>query len=126
MGDKPTVAVVGASGDRSKCGKKALRAYREDGWGVYPVHPKAPEIEGLTTYPSLRDVPVRLDRVSLYLPPALALRVLPEIAAVEPGEFFVNPGAESEELVEQARNLGLDPILACSIIDIGETPADFR
>jgi predicted CoA-binding protein len=123
---RKTVAIIGASADRSKFGNKSVRAHVKQGWEVYPVNPKGGEVEGLKVYTSVRDIPVKLDRVSLYLPPTLALSVLPEIAAVRPGEFFVNPGAESEELIDQARNLGLDPILACSIVDLGETPADFR
>ncbi len=117
-----TVAVVGASTDRSKFGNKAVRAYLKQGWRVYPVSPKADEIEGLQAYPSVRDLPGAVDRVSVYLPPAVGLKVLDDIAAVAPGELFINPGAESEELVARARDLGLDPILACSIIDIGEEP----
>ncbi len=70
-------------------------------------------------------MPDKIDRVTLYLPPARGVEALPEIAAAAPEEFFVNPGAESEELVAKARQLGLEPILACSIIEIGATPAEF-
>ena len=121
-----TVAIIGASANRNKFGNKSVRAHLKQGWEVYPVNPKGGEVEGLEVYASVRDIPVKLDRVSLYLPPAVALKLLPDIAAVRPDEFFVNPGAESEEFVEQARRLGLDPILACSIVDLGETPTDFR
>jgi hypothetical protein len=117
-----TVAVIGASNDRRKFGNKAVRAYRQQGWMVYPVNPRGGELEGLKVYPSLKDIPGRIDRVSLYLPPAMGVGVLPEIAAARPGELFVNPGAESDELVDKARALGLDPILACSIVDIGVAP----
>jgi hypothetical protein len=120
---RKTVAVVGASADRSKFSNKAVRAYLQQGWEVYPVNPKGGMIEGLTAYTSVRDVLVPLERVTLYLPPTVGVDVLPDIAAVKPAEFFVNPGAESDELVEQARALGLDPILACSIVAIGVSPA---
>jgi len=121
-----TVAIIGASANRNKFGNKSVRAHLKQGWEVYPVNPKGGEVEGLEVYASVRDIPVKLDRVSLYLPPAVALKLLPDIAAVRPDEFFVNPGAESEEFVEQARRLGLDPILACSIVDLGETPTSFE
>ncbi len=124
MGTK-TVAVVGASADRRKYSSKAVRAYIQDGWDVYPVNPKGGAIEGLQTYTSVRDIPVPIDRITLYLPPTLGIKVLPEIAAVDPSEFFVNPGAEDDAFVAEAKNLGLDPILACSIIELGVTPADF-
>jgi len=120
-----TVAVIGASADRSKYSNKALRAYIEAGWLVYPINPKGGSIEGVAARKSLAEIPVPIDRVTLYLPPAVGIKVLPDIATAKPAEFFVNPGAESDELVEEAKRLGLDPILACSIIEIGATPAAF-
>lgn len=120
-----TVAIVGASTDRGKYGNKSVRAHRRQGWEVYPVHPTANEIEGVRACASLRDIPVRIDRVSLYLPPARGLEILPDVAAVRPNEFFVNPGAESDELLAEAKKLGLEPILACSIVDLGSSPAEF-
>lgn len=117
-----TVAVVGASSNRSKYGNKAVRAYRRAGWTVYPVHPRETMIEGLPCYNSLGGLPGPVDRVSLYLPPGVGIGLLPDIAALKPAEFFVNPGAESDELVDRARGLGLDPILACSIVEIGGDP----
>jgi hypothetical protein len=120
-----SVAVVGASADRGKFSNKAVRAYHAQGWTVYPINPKGGTIEGLTAYPSLADVPGAVDRVTLYLPPALGVSALADIAKAKPAEFFVNPGAESDELVAKARELGLDPILACSIVDIGVSPGQF-
>lgn len=119
MGNR-VVAVVGASEDRSKFGNRAVRAYLRQGWSVAPVNPRGGVIEGLAVYPSLREVPRPVDRVALYLPPAIGIHVLPEIAALQPAEFFVNPGAEDEALIAEARRLGLDPILACAIVALGE------
>lgn len=122
---KPTVAVVGASADRSKFSNKSVRAHLSRGWDVYPVNPKGGEIEGLKVYASIGEVPVLIDRVTLYLPPTVGVQALESIAAVKPAEFFVNQGAESDELVEKARSLGLEPILACSIVELGVSPAQF-
>jgi len=122
--DHSTVAIIGASTDRSKYGNKAVRAYLHQGWEVFPINPSADEIEGLKAYPSVDALPVKPDRVSLYLPPHVGIKTLPAIAAVAPREFYVNPGAESTELIEEAERLGLHPILACSIIAVGESPDD--
>ena len=121
----PSVAVVGASTDKTKYGNKAVRAYVKQGYTVFPVNPNATTIEGLRAYPSLRDVPGPLDRVTLYLPPQVGMKVLPEIAEKKPAEFFVNPGAESPEFMEAAEKLGLQPIYACAIVDIGMSPTLF-
>lgn len=116
---KRTVAVIGASSDRGKFSNKAVRAYIEHGWEVYPVNPKGGEIEGLKVYASIEEIPAKIDRITLYLPPAVGVKAMPSIAAAKPAELFVNPGAESEELVAAAKGLGLDPILACSILELG-------
>ena len=95
-----TVAVVGASADRTKFGNKAVRAFRDAGWIVYPVHPTLPDVEAIKAYPSLDAVPVdALDRVSLYVPPAVGEQMLDQIARKKVGEVWLNPGTESPSLL---------------------------
>lgn len=120
---RPTVAILGASADRSKFGNKSVRAHARQGYDVYPVNPKGGQIEGLTAYRTLAEVPVeRLDRISVYLPPALVLAVLDEIVAKGCRELWLNPGSDNPEVVDRARALGLEPIQACSIVDVGVSP----
>lgn len=115
---KPTIAIIGASADRSKYGNRAIHSYRAHGYEVYPVHPKEDEIEGLKVYRSVLEIPARLDRVSIYLPPAVGLKVIEEVAQKGTGEVFLNPGSESEELVAKAQSMGLHVVVACSITDV--------
>lgn len=122
---KKSVAVLGASAEPGKFSNKSVRAHLAMGWEVYPVNPKGGEIAGLKVYASLEEIPAKLDRVTMYLPPAVGIKSLPSVARVNPVELFVNPGAESDELVAEARKLGLDPILACSIVDLGVSPSQF-
>lgn len=123
----PTVAIIGASADRSKYGNKSVRAHLKQGYRVFPINPRGGEIEGLTAYQSLADTPVeRFDRISMYVPPQVGLKMLPEIAAKGCDEFFLNPGSESPELEARAREMGLEPIVACSIVDVGSRPSEFE
>lgn len=119
-----TVAVVGASSDRSKYGNKSVRAHVRAGWVVYPIHPTETEIEGLRVYPRIEDVPTKVDRITLYVAPMTGMGLLPAIAAAKPAELFVNPGAESDGFMKRATELGLDPIYACSIVDLGMSPSE--
>ena len=124
---QPSGAIVGASSDREKYGNKAVRAFQKQGFTVYPVNPKGGEIEGLAAYTSLADIPAeKIDRISMYVPPAIGLRMLDEIAAIEFDELWLNPGSESEELIEAARAKGIETVVACSIVAVGESPADFQ
>ena len=117
-----TVAIIGASNNRAKFGNKAVRAFRQQGYTVLPVNLKEMEIEGLTAYRTIRDVPVRPRMVSVYLPPQVLLKILPDIAAKGCDELWLNPGTESDEVLAEAERRGLNVIQACSIVGVGMSP----
>ena len=117
-----SVAVIGASNDRAKYGNKAVRAYTLSGFKVYPVNPKEETIESLKAYKSILDIQEEIDRATLYVPPEVGLKVIEEIAQKGVKELYINPGAESDELADRARKLGLNPVLACSILAVGLDP----
>lgn len=117
-----TIAIIGASTDRNKFGNKAVRAFQQQGYQVFPVNPKEDTIEGLAAYKSIADVPVRPNKISVYLPPPVLLKVLPDIAAKGCDEFWLNPGTESDEVLAAAERLGLNVIQACSIVGVGISP----
>jgi predicted CoA-binding protein len=116
------VAILGASTDRSKFGNKAVRAFRQHGDIVWPVNPKESAVEGLPAFKSIADVPGRPHKVSVYLPPPVLLKVLPDIAAKGCDELWLNPGTDSPDVVAEAQRLGLKTIRACSIVAIGISP----
>ena len=118
-----TVAIIGASADRSKFGNKAVRAFQQQGYKVYPVNPNERIIEGLPVYKSIADVPARPEMVSVYLRPAVLLEVLPDIAAKGCDQLWLNPGTESKEVLAEAERLGLTVVQACSIVGIGVSPS---
>lgn len=119
---KPTIAIIGASANRDKFGNKAVRAFAQQGYDVYPVHPTEQTIEGLKACRSILDIPFPLDKVSLYVPPAIGMKLVEEIARKGCKELWLNPGADSPELYEKAQALGLNPIVACSIVGVGVNP----
>jgi len=119
-----TIAIIGASGDRQKFGNKAVRAYLKQGYTVYPVNPKETQIENLPVFKSIAEVPVRPNLISVYLPPPVLLKILPDIAARGCDEFWLNPGTESAEVLAEAERLGLNVIQACSIVGVGVSPEE--
>jgi uncharacterized protein len=119
------VAVIGASKQHEKFGNKAVRSYVAHGHSVYPVNLRETNIEGLTTYRSILDVPVDLDATLVYVPPEVTLRLLPAIAKKGPGALYLNPGSEDDAVLARAAELGLKPILACSILAIGDRPSNY-
>ncbi len=122
---KQTIAVVGASRDRAKYGNRCVRAYAAEGWRVFPVNPGADEVEGHPAYPSITEVPGELHRISVYLPPKVTDRAIPELADRGAWEVWFNPGSADAEVLARARDYGLNVVDGCSIRDIGRAPSEF-
>jgi uncharacterized protein len=116
--EKPTVAVIGASDDPEKFSNKSQRAHAAIGYEVYPVSPKGGVIEGRQVYKSIDEFPVGpLDRVTMYVRPEVGITLLDAIAKKGCNELWLNPGTDSPELITKAQELGLLPIVACSLVD---------
>jgi hypothetical protein len=120
-----SIIIVGASNDRTRFANRAVRAYRDLGWTVHPVHPREKVVEGLPCFPAVADVPGESRTMSLYLPPAAGIGALQAAPAKGVRDVYVNPGAGSAELIATIRSLGMNPIEACSIVAIGKSPADY-
>jgi predicted CoA-binding protein len=115
--------VIGASRDRAKFGNKAVRAYLRQGHTVLPINPHAPEIEGVPAFAEVGGPPGPIDRAVVYLHAEQAIPMLRALAARgDVGEVWLNPGADDPEVVDLAESLGLNPVQACAILDIGESP----
>ena len=120
-----SVAIIGASNDRNKFGNKAVRAFRAKGYAVHPVNPNEDKVEGIAAFKSVLDVPGRLEMISVYVQPAILLKLLPEIAAKGCDELWLNPGTATETVLAEAERLGLNVIQACSIVGVGMAPSAF-
>ena len=73
-----SIAVVGASRDPEKVGSMLLRNILDSGYEgkVTVINPKASEIRGLTSLPSLLDVDGDLDLVIVAVPATFVKKVL--------------------------------------------------
>jgi uncharacterized protein len=109
------IAIIGASRDRSKFSNKAVRAYKQNDHVVFPVNPHEKEIEGLTCYATVMEIPIDVDAASLYLPPEIGLKVIDDIIRKGIKKVYLNPGSESEGIIEKLRASNIETILACSI-----------
>ena len=118
----PVIAIVGASRDRHKYGNKALRAFRQQGYTVVPINPHETEIEGERAYPDVLAYPGRLDEATVYVPEAAGVRVMADLAAKGVRRVWLNPGADAPAVLARAREVGLEPVVACSVMALGEIP----
>jgi uncharacterized protein len=121
----PSVAILGASAHRAKFGNKAVRAFQQAGWRVHPVNPHATSIEGIRAFSSVEDLPERVDVLSVYLPPAVTIRLADDIADAQPHAIWLNPGADAPGGVDTLEREALAVICQCSITAVGFSPGDF-
>lgn len=103
-------AVAGASRDRAKYGNKVLRCYQQNGRVVYGVHPLETEIEGARCVPNLAALPERIDGLSIVTPPAITEQLVEQAAQLGIKRLWMQPGAESERAITRAHELGLELI----------------
>lgn len=123
--NQPSVAVIGASQDRAKFGNKCVRAFLHRGYRVYPINPRADEIEGQSVLRSLDDLQTKPERISIYLPPHKTRALLPELARYPETQIWFNPGSANPAILKEARAAGIDVRDGCSIVDIGLSPSQF-
>lgn len=114
-------AVVGASSDREKYGNKVLRCYQQHGMEVFPINPRATEIEGLKAYPSLETLPKQVTGISVITPPKITEAVVQEAIRAGVKHIWMQPGADSPAAIAAAEAAGLEIIAGgpCLLVVLG-------
>ncbi len=114
-------AVVGAARDRSKYGNKVLRAFLQHQMPVFAVNPRAEEVEGQPCYPDLASIPEPIFGVSVITPPDVTEQIIEQAYALGIEHLWLQPGAETPQLVARAREIGLRIIAGgpCILVALG-------
>jgi len=97
-------AVVGATENAEKYGSKIFKDLTRRGYEVYPVNPNLKEIEGARCYPSLADIPVRVDVVDFVVPPNVTESILKECKRLGLDKIWLQPGSESDAAIAFCRD----------------------
>lgn len=111
-----TVAVLGASPKPDRYAYKAMQMLRQFGHRPIPVNPAFAEVLDETCYPSLRDVPEKIETVTMYLGKRRSDPLIDEIVAAKPRRIIMNPGAENEDLAVKAEAAGIEVDYACTLV----------
>ena len=115
--DNRVWALVGASTNPNKYGNIILHNMTRAGYKIYPVNPRASEIDGITCYPTLADLPEKPAVIDFVVPAKLSLPYLEEAVRLGIPTVWFQPGAESSENVHKAQELGLKVIYdACAMV----------
>ena len=93
---------------------------------MFPVNPKAPEVEGLRADPARAAVPGTGAAISVITPPAASERVVREANAAGVKPVWMQLGAESDEAIRTAEALGMNVIAdgPCLLVVMGYREQD--
>ncbi len=99
-GEDITIALIGATNDKSKYGNIIYRDLKRKGISVFGVNPKATTIEGDPAFRSLDDLQFRPDILNFVVPPKIGFEMVKDAVGKNYDNFWFQPGAESEEIIE--------------------------
>ena len=106
-----TVAVVGLSKTELRASYFVGFYLRRHGFRVIPVNPREQEILGETSYPSLRDIPDRVDVVNVFRTPDALPEIAEEAVAIGAGNLWCQFGVINEEGARIAEAGGLSVVM---------------
>jgi len=103
-------AVAGASARPHKYGNKVFLALLASGRIAYPLNPVTEQIEGHKAYPTIADLPIVPESLSIITPPAVTRKIVADAIAAGVKHVWMQPGAEDDEASHAARSAGLTVI----------------
>jgi predicted CoA-binding protein len=111
LGARGRWAVVGLSANRARTAYEIAEYLRRLGMRIVPVHPRAEPVDGEPGYPSLAEVPGRVDVVDVFVRGELAGEVVDQAIAAGAGAVWLQLGVVDEAAAARARAAGLDVVM---------------
>ena len=109
-----TIAMVGASSNPEKASYGIMQKLQKAGYRVIPVNPRETEILGERSYPSLIDVPERIDIVDVFRRPEDTPSIADEAVKAGAKALWLQTGIVSEDAAARAKAGGLIVVMdAC-------------
>ncbi|MBL7727239.1 MAG: CoA-binding protein [Dinghuibacter sp.] len=112
---QPVTLVLGASENPGRYSFLAINRLLEAGVPVKAVGKRAGRVNGVeiqTGQPQLEQI----DTVTLYLNPVHQQQYYAYILSLNPRRIIFNPGTENNELVALAKQHGIEPLYACTLV----------
>ena len=108
-----TIAMVGASPDKTKFSYGVLRVLHETGYDMIPVNPrpKLKEIRGLKVYSSLDQIDRPVDMVEVFRKPEDLYRIAKEAIAIGAKVLWGQIGVINHDAARLAEEAGLKVVM---------------
>jgi uncharacterized protein len=111
-----TIAVVGLSDNPDRTSYRVSRYMQEHGFKIIPVNPTITEALGEKAYPSLRDIPEKVDIVNVFRRSADVPPVAEDAIAIRARGLWMQEGIVNEEAARKAESAGLKVVMDCCIM----------
>jgi len=102
-----TIAVVGLSNRKTRASHGVSEYMQHAGYRIIPVNPHETEVLGEKAYPSLQDVPVKVDIVDIFRRSEFVPPIVEEAIRIGATAVWMQEGVVHEEAAARARSAGL-------------------
>ncbi len=109
--------VVGDVLNTSKYASRILGALKAENFNVVGVNPR--DITE-TIYKALKEVPYKIEVVDLCINPITGLKVVEEAAELGINKVLIQPGAESEDIINYCKDKGIIAIEGCALVELNK------
>ena len=109
--DCRTMAVAGLSADWHRPGHFAARYLQQHGYRIIPVNPRYAEVLGERCYPSLADIPHRVDMVDVFRRTEDVVPIAEQAITIGAHCLWQQIGVKNLAAAERVRSAGLDSVL---------------
>ncbi len=104
-----TIAVVGLDNRQERPAYRIASYLQDQGYRIIPVpfHQTADEVLGEKAYPSLRDIPEKVDLVDVFVRSEQTDPIIDDAIAIGAGSVWLQLGIRNDAGIERAQQAGL-------------------
>ena len=115
LGEAQTIAVVGLSSNPNRESLSIARYLQDKGYRIIPVNPTETEVLGEKAYPTLLDVPDKVDVVDVFRKPSATPEIAEQAVKIGAKVLWLQTDIVNDEARRIAEGAGLDVIMGVCI-----------
>ena len=111
LSDYRKIAVVGASDKPNRDSHNIALFMKNHGRIIFPVNPNYKQVLGVTCYPSLLDIPEKVDLVDIFRRSEAVMPVVEEAIRIGARAVWMQLGVINKEAAQKALDAGLEVVM---------------
>ncbi|MCX7957263.1 MAG: CoA-binding protein [Endomicrobia bacterium] len=113
---KKNFAVVGSFRNEQKVAYRIFRHLKSKGYNVYAVSKTTSRVDEDICYRTILDLPQNIEVVDIVTPPEVSLEIVKQCVSKGVKYVWLQPGAESNEVIEFCRNNDINVVYGTCIM----------